>query len=337
MSDGGGGESSRRNKTTLKKRTKNDEFSQSIARIAVAQICESVGLHGFQQSALDTLSDITCKYIQEIGKTSNFYANLAGRTESNISDIVHGLEDLGLSQGFIGASDIDHCLSESGIIKEISQYIGVSEEVGFAYSIPPFPVIKERKSTPTFFQTGKTPPLDHIPHWLPCFPDPNTYSDKADQDQKVMEPPLLKSEQHLVSNGSQVPVNNHFLAFPLEYGKKEVSLVSLPCRFVEEDVAKNHSLWAKHVSELGTFGPVIHEFKSKDADKEEDRKEIDVERSDSVQLKFHISNKCLATSLRNSQIGDLEGVSWFTDDDKKMRKEKIVKEMLENGMHNKMV
>ncbi|XP_023771439.1 transcription initiation factor TFIID subunit 8 [Lactuca sativa] len=332
MSDGGGGESSRINNSTLKKRTKKDEFTESLARIAVAQICESVGFRGFQQSALDTLSDITCKYIQDIGKTSNFYANLAGRTESNMFDIVHGLEDLGLSQGFTGASDIDHCFSESGIIKEISQYIGVSEEVGFAYSIPPFPVIKERLPIPSFFHAGKTPPVDHIPPWLPCFPDPNTYTtlasdsteqtetrhDRVDQDQKVMGLPLL---------------NNPFLAFPLECGEKEVSLVSLPARLVEEEVARNHSLWAKHLSELGSFAPVIHGFNSRDADNEESRKDIVVERSRSVQLKFQISKTC---------SGNLEAMSWFTTDDelrddKKRRKEKILMELLENGKHTEMM
>lgn len=336
MSDGEGGGSSTGNKSGLKKRRKNDEFARSLARIAVAQICESVGLQGFQQSAIDTLSDITCKYIQDIGKTSNFCANFAGRTESNVFDIVYGLEDLGLSQGFVGASDIGHCLSGSGIIKDISQYVSVSEEVGFAYSVPSFPVIRERQSIPSFFHAGETPPMDNIPPWLPCFPDPKTYTieeteksqDRVDQDHMVIGPLLLKSEQCLACKGSQVAVvvevghngirehvNNPFLASPLQSGEKEVSLVSLPARLVEEDVAQNHSLWANHVSALGTFAPPIQGFKSNGVDIEEGSKKVVVERRRAVQLKFHIGKRSLNTANRQGKIGNAEAMSWFANDD----------------------
>lgn len=362
MNDGGGGESSRRIEFSLKKRGKNDEFALSLARIAVAQICESVGLHGVQQSALDTLSDLTCKYIQDIGKLSNFYANLAGRTESNVFDIIHGLEDLGQSQGFVGASDTDRCLSGSGIVKEITQYVGVSEEVGFAYSVPCFPVIKESQTTPSFFHVGETPPVDNIPSWLPCFPDPKTYAstasasieksetmlDRIDRDQKVNEPSLLKLE-HVTRNGFKVPfvkvgengvreqVNNPFLASPLEYGEKEISLVSLPARLVEEDVAHNLSLWAKHFSALGTFAPVIQGFKSSDLGTEEGNNKVAVERRPVVQLNFHTGKKSLATASRHGEVGNVEVMSWFINDesrnDKKRRKEHIVKESFENGKH----
>lgn len=360
MNDGGGGGESSRG--TLKKRTKNDEFAHSLAMIAVAQICESVGLHGFQQSAGDALSDVMCKYIQDIGKTSSFYANLAGRTESNVFDIIHGFEDLGLSQGFVGASDIDHCLSESGVIKEITQYIVVSEEVGFAYSVPPFPVVKERESTLSFFLADETPPVDNIPPWLPCFPDPKTFASptspsieqieeiNVDQDQKVIEPLLLKPEQPLARNGFQVSfvelgnnggekLNNPFLTSPLEYGEKEVSLVSLPARLVEDDVAQNHRLWAKHDSALGTCVPVVEGVKSSDLDTDEGIKRVSVEKRPAVQLKFHMGNKFLAMADRHRKLGSAEAMSWFENDDsmdnKKGRKENIVKESLENGTHAK--
>ncbi|KAI3747983.1 hypothetical protein L6452_10770 [Arctium lappa] len=342
MSDGEGGGSSRGKGSGLKKRRKNDEFALSLARIAVAQICESVGLQGFQQSAIDTLSDITCKYIQDIGKTSNFCANLAGRTESNVFDIVHGLEDLGLSQGFIGASDIGRCLSGCGIINDISQYVSVSEEVGFAYSVPPFPVIRERQSIPSFFHAGEMPPMDNIPLWLPCFPDPKTYiipasvnieetersQDRVDQDHMVIGPLLLKSEQCLACNGSQVAVvvevgrngvrgqvNNPFLSSPLQSGEKEVSLVSLPASLVEEDVAQNYSLWANHVSALGTFAPAIQGFKSDGLDIEEGSKKVVVERRHAVELKFQMGKKSLTAANRQGKIGNAEAMSWFANDD----------------------
>ncbi|XP_071708364.1 uncharacterized protein [Rutidosis leptorrhynchoides] len=356
MNDGGsGGESSR---GTLRKRSKNNEFARSLAAIAVAQICETVGLHGFQQSAGDVLSDVMCKYIQDVGKKSNFYANFAGRTESNVFDIIHGLQDLGLSQGFVGASDIGRCLSESGVIKEISQYVNVSEEVGFAYSAPRFPVIKERESTLTFSCAGETPRADNIPPWLPCFPDPKTFAipispsvDETteiniDQDQKVIEPPALKTEQPSIRNGFQLPVVelgvngacNPFLTPVLEYGEKDVALVCFPARFVEDDVAQNVRLPAKDVSALGTCVPVFQDIKSNDLDTNDERvKKVAAEKRPAVRFKFNTCKKYLATKDRHSKIGSAKRMSSFENDDsmddKKDRKENIVNESSENGIH----
>ncbi|XP_071735102.1 uncharacterized protein [Rutidosis leptorrhynchoides] len=357
MNDGGGGGDC--SNGSLKEKSKKEEFAHSLARIAVAQICESVGLHGFQQSAGDVLSDVMCKYIQDIGKMSNFYANLAGRTECNVFDIIHALEDLELPSGFVGASDIDRCLSESGVIKEISQYVGVSEEVGFAYSVPHFPVIMERELTPSFFRAGETPPVDSIPSWLPCFTDPKTFAistssveqideRNVDQGQKVLEPPVLKPEQLLTNNGfkstivelgisgGSEKVCNAFLAPVLQYGEKDVALVSLPARLVEDDVAQNHNLWTNDVSALGTCVPVFQDVKSSVLDNDEGVKKVDVLKRPALQFKFHTSKKYLAAEDRHRKIRGAEGRSWFENDDlmddKKNRKENIVTPS-ENGTH----
>nr|GFD52882.1 transcription initiation factor TFIID subunit 8-like [Tanacetum cinerariifolium] len=105
------------------------EFVESLARIAVAQICDSVGLQGCQVSALNALSNVMCKYVQDLGKVSSLYANLAGRGESNVFDVVRGMEDLGVCHGFAGGSDLDCCVLESGIVKEVMRYVDVTEEV----------------------------------------------------------------------------------------------------------------------------------------------------------------------------------------------------------------
>nr|XP_043631387.1 transcription initiation factor TFIID subunit 3-like [Erigeron canadensis] len=348
-------------------RPKIDEFPQSLARIAVAQICESVGLHGIQHSALDTLSDIVCKYVQEIGKTSNLYANLAGRTESNLVDLVQGLEELGMTQGFLGAADLDHCLSESGVVKEITRYVAVTEEVGFAFSVPDFPVVKERELRPSFYKAGEIPPVDNVPPWLPCFPDPETYistdlaiieqdearNDGIEQDQRDNLPPLLETEQRLSSNELLVPelgsngvsereqVNNPFLATPLEYGEKEVSLVPLPAGLLDENLVQNHGLWPEHVLAVGTSASPVIGFKNRDVDIEEGVKEAAVERKPAVRLEFHTVKKSLATDNRRSKVGNAEVLYCFANGDlrvdKKMKIGKAVKESLENGKHIEMM
>ncbi|CAH1420950.1 unnamed protein product [Lactuca virosa] len=317
MSDGGGGESSKDIESALKKRRKNDEFPQAIARIAVAQVCESVGFQGFQQSALDTFSDVACKYIREIGKTSNFYANLAGRTECNVFDIIQGLEDLSLSQGFLGASDRDHCLSGS--------------------------VIKERKLTPSFLQSGETPPTDIIPPWLPKFPDSNTYisippaiteetrmiPNRVEQEQRILEQPSSKLEQNLTRNESEFP-NNPFLSVPLQPGEKEVSFVSIPSKLKEEDEneVQNHSSWGNHVSSLDIVLPNQAVNQNSGCDTEEGSRKVLLNNRPSVQMKFHIPKEPLDTAhTQHNEKGKAEVVSWFVNDEKeKITTEKLLKE-----------
>ncbi|ONK75814.1 uncharacterized protein A4U43_C03F20850 [Asparagus officinalis] len=249
MSDGGK-ESARENSNSKKKVIPSgfDDFGRQIARIAVAQICEDAGFHSAHRSALDTLADIAIRFICELGKTSHFYANLSGRTSCNEFDIVQGLEDLGSSHGFASASDAHHCLVGSGVVREITQFVSLQEEVPFARSIPSFPVVRRSfGQPPSFVQIGEEPPKKHIPEWLPAFPDPHTYvhtpvwheraadgrADKIEQarQRRKAERSLLSLQKRLSGNdtsgfvqtvessnldkGKQVVVHNPFLAPPL--------------------------------------------------------------------------------------------------------------------------
>ncbi|KAI3833029.1 hypothetical protein MKW92_032980 [Papaver armeniacum] len=148
MTDGSGDTGKEKEHDSKKKSGGSDEFGLAIARIAVAQICETYGFQSFQQSALEALSDIAIRYLCELGKTAHFYANLADRTECNVFDIIQGLEDLGSSHGFIGATDINRCSTSSGTVTEIIQFVNCTEEIPFARPVPQFPVNKHRKPTP---------------------------------------------------------------------------------------------------------------------------------------------------------------------------------------------
>ena len=336
MSDGGG-ESGREFDRTTKRTSGGRDFPQAIARIAVAQICESAGFQGFQQSALETLSDIVVRYIRELGKIAQAHANLAGRTESNVFDIIQGLEDLGSLQGFSGASESDRCLEGSGTIKEIIQYASEAEEIPFVYSVPHFPVIRDRQQTSTFLQIGEEPPREHIPAWLPAFPDPQTYVQspvlnergvdscagniqQAQQHRKA-EWSLLNLQQQLACNGLDGPSmvdpgdaakarraaeSNPFLSAPLHFGEKEVSSVFLPAKLSNEAVVKNQAgenhagekhAVANHVSVLETFAPAIELMKSSLSDSEEGRKKVLSNQRPAVQFKIEIGKKLSGTAL----------------------------------------
>ncbi|CAJ2669119.1 unnamed protein product [Trifolium pratense] len=353
-----------------KKVSGGDEFAQAIAKIAVAQVCESKGFQGFQQSALETMSDVTARYIMSIGKSVNSYANLAGRAECNIFDVIQGLEDMGYAQGFTGASDIDHWLEDSGVIREISQFVNEVEPVMFAHPIPPFPVVKERVLPPSFLQKGEEPPDDHIPAWLPAFPDPETFSQSATVNGRGTEPhatkvendnsngdrPLLNSQQQIVSsmfgntamNDPAVPKantvaaeSNPFLAAPLKFEDKEVASIAPPAKFFNNTVASDIPILENFVenepiSVLETFAPAIEAIKSTCSDSREDQTKFPVKEKPTVRFKVGTKNKFLGRSIglipQNEEHN--KTLPWFAmedeKDDRKRRAEKILRESLEN-------
>ncbi|KAJ4849216.1 hypothetical protein Tsubulata_038963 [Turnera subulata] len=341
-------------------RSKADEFGRAVARMAVAQVCESVGFHGFKESALDALADVAIRYLRDLGKASSFYANLSGRTQCNLFDIVNGFEDIFATQGFVGASKVETCLANSGTIKEIIQFVGSSEEIPFVQPVPRFPVIRETRLIPSFERMTETPPGKHVPAWLPSLPDPHTYihtpvwnerdadprAEKIEQarQRRKAERALLSLQQRLLSNGtagassSQVGDNdgreagvvesdNPFLAAPLKPGKKDVSVVALP------EKLKNH------VSVMEAFAPAIEAAKDDgvvdDADVE---RTLLPEKRPAVAFKFKAGKKLLGESLDASlprKTGGGPGHLMLRDDErdeKKRRAEYILRQSMENPL-----
>ncbi|MBA0766654.1 hypothetical protein Gotri_015676 [Gossypium trilobum] len=328
--------------------SKSDDFALAIAKVAVAQLCESVGFQSFHLSALETLSDVSVRYIYSIGKTANLSANLAGRVEGNVFDIIHGLEDLGSNLGFSGASDVDRCVVSSGVVKDITHFVGVSDFIPFAYDVPGFPVVKD---------------------WLPAFPDPETYAtrlsvenetmgvsngkkteSKLERVERKMDRSLLNLQLRFAHNenkggsshgsGYVATESNPYLAAPLHVGEKEVSPVVLPTKLSNEVALRNpvHVDVGNHVSVLETFAPAIEAMKSGLCDSDNGKKKLLYDQRPTVRFKIGIGKKSLGTiSDFGSQNEEdlLKIASWFGNDnekdDKKRRVEKILKESVESS------
>ncbi|XP_027074650.1 transcription initiation factor TFIID subunit 8-like [Coffea arabica] len=374
MSDGGGenvkeGENNLNHLHSKKSRSRADDFGLSIAKVAVAQICEAAGFQGFQRTALDTLSDVAVRHILEIGKTGNMFANLAGRSQSNVFDIIQGLEDLGSIQGFSGASDVDHCLLGSGTVREMVRYVGEAEEIPFAYSLPGFPVLKEREPGRTFEQTGGSPPAEHIPPWLPVFPDPETYVSLHKIDEKMaqiwedevggpvekrreLDKTFANLQQRMACNGTQPSVEvdfgneakekglvecNPFLTPPLQHGEKEVSLVLPPAKLSDEVFLQSANLEVpvSHISAMETFAPGIEAVKSGTFDFEDGRKKVPLNGRPNVRFKLGGGKRCLRVAISSQNQGIDKNSTWFRNDDgmddKKRRVEQILKPSYESA------
>ncbi|TYJ18960.1 hypothetical protein E1A91_A09G158500v1 [Gossypium mustelinum] len=321
-------------------RLKADEFGRAVSKIAVAQICESVGFQGFKESALEALTDILVCYLCDLGRNASFHANLAGRTECNLFDITRALEEWEASHGFPSASDIGHCLVGSGTVREIIRFVGSEEETPFAQPVPKFPI--------------------HIPTWLPAFPDPHTYihtpmwnerasdpcADKIEQgrQRRKAEKALLQLQQRLVCNGSsgtsaslatdaekekvQGGESNPFLAAPLQPGEKDVSLVVSPAKLTDE------ARKGDHVSMLEPFAPAIEAMKGGPSD---GGKLHLPEKRAAVHFKFRTGKKILGEPLdlglqKKGERGTTAFLRNEERDDKKRRAEFILRQTTEFPM-----
>lgn len=168
-----------------------DEFARAVANTAVSQVCEGLGFHAIQRTAVETLADIALRYLSDLGKAAHFYANLAGRTQCNAFDVILALEDMG---GGAAVDTSTKCLANSSALRDVMRYVEFAEEIPFARPVPKFPVYKKRTPPPTFAQLGEQPPFPHIPAWLPAFPDAHTYQSTPVWVDRKSDPRMDKLE-----------------------------------------------------------------------------------------------------------------------------------------------
>ncbi|XP_020551466.1 transcription initiation factor TFIID subunit 8 [Sesamum indicum] len=164
------------------------EFSFTITRVAVAQICHSVGFYGAQNSALEALTDITTRYLEAIGKLGAASSNSDRRTQSNLPDFIVALEDLASIQGFPGLSDIrSHSLWTSAVINDLMKLVKYRDEIPFAQPLPPKRSFVQGAKRKLLKHTGDNKRLycnggswRHVPSWLPPVP----VVEEKDKEQK---------------------------------------------------------------------------------------------------------------------------------------------------------
>lgn len=366
-------EKSPKQSKSSKFRSQSADFALAIAKVAVAQVCESIGFQSFQQSALEELSDIIVRYIYSLGRSANFNANLAGRVEANVFDVIQGLEELGSGLGFAGASDVHGGAFNPGIVRDIVHFVADADDVPFAYDVPRFPVVKEWKEMGSFWEKGEEPPGEHIPSWLPTFPDPDTYATQLSEGNETlsvlnaqkdeiarverMEQSLLNLQERFACNGNEggslrgggdairakeASESNPYLAAPLHFGEKEmeVSPVVLPAKLLNELALRNpvpeSCVVGNYVSLLETFSPAIEAMKSGLCDSNNGQKKVLYNQRPKVHFKIGIGKRFLGTaSDLNSQNKDLEKIaSWFGNDNEKDDKKRRAEKILKESIES---
>ncbi|KAF2548656.1 hypothetical protein F2Q70_00021419 [Brassica cretica] len=175
------------------------EFSFSLTRVAVSQICLSVGYTSTDTSStLNTLTLITTKFLQSIAELAASFSNSANRTEANLFDIVNGLQDTALSTSdcFPGGSTLhnteSHCLIKSAVLRNLSDFVASAFEIPFAKPLPRLETSGSHGGDST--RMARSPEMRSFPAWLPPFPDSSLY----------LEPYTKERSDHLWENSDSV-------------------------------------------------------------------------------------------------------------------------------------
>ncbi|RLM80362.1 transcription initiation factor TFIID subunit 8-like [Panicum miliaceum] len=143
----------------------------AVSTVSTAQILRASGYSAAEAAALRALSDIAGRYIESLGRAAAAFAEVHGRTEPNVADVVLALEDHALG-GFPGASDPARPVLCSGALAELAGFVDAVTEVPFAKPLPRRdPGSVAGKGWESFAAAEREPPLRHVPQWLPRFPE----------------------------------------------------------------------------------------------------------------------------------------------------------------------
>ncbi|KAK3102638.1 hypothetical protein FSP39_012806 [Pinctada imbricata] len=122
-------------------------------KVAVAALCSEAGFEKAEEGAIETLTEMLQSYLTELGKCSQGYAELAGRTEAMVTDVLMAQVDMGQN------------------VNEIPIHAKRPNKSVF---LPPSH--SQQPQTLKTLQAGeRASHPSHISDHLPPFPDPHTY------------------------------------------------------------------------------------------------------------------------------------------------------------------
>ncbi|XP_051173985.1 transcription initiation factor TFIID subunit 3 isoform X2 [Leptopilina boulardi] len=156
------------------------DYSRSVLRLVVAQMCQTVGWHSINSTPLEFLVDLMHEYLLRISRLTHQYCEVVGRTEPN-------LDDLGLAFRHMNIN-----------IEELSEYVRNVDSIPCPISVPKLPIPRENHLN--FLKPGSrevvTRPV-HVHEHLPAM-YPETEEDY----------PTEKSEINLTNGVSESTESN---------------------------------------------------------------------------------------------------------------------------------
>ncbi|KAG2242366.1 hypothetical protein Bca52824_095787 [Brassica carinata] len=305
------------------------EFTHAAAKSAVAQICETVGYNHFKDPPLESLTGFAIQYILQLGKLAASFANLNGRSQCNVFDIVLALEDL---SGNDNNAEGRGCSALRSVkLREIIDFVKVSddgeEESLFLQALPRFPVSDKGKkmmmmTVPSF--------VEETPMWIERVGSERDKIEQARQRRKA-ERALLSLQRKLVcriSSGGGDRV----------WGDMDVGTVKEVIREAESEVPEDEK--RDGVSVVEAFAPALEAardvvFSEDDAEWKQKKKKKKKKKKKPVALsKLRTEKKFLGEplDLTLQMKGEDRSMSLREEDrdDKRRRAEFILRQCMEN-------
>ncbi|XP_049851693.1 transcription initiation factor TFIID subunit 8-like [Schistocerca gregaria] len=168
-----------------------EDFARKVLSIPVAQVVRSMSFETAEQSSLEVLTDIMQAFIEEVGYRAQRSADIAGRNESNFHDILFSLQDLGIS---------------------IDNVIAFYQKVDIRYELGDIRFPEEPATFPGILRSSKSELPEHIPSFLPVFPDDHTYKKVPLYDYRETNPKKireLKAHQSVQAENYLASLHQH--------------------------------------------------------------------------------------------------------------------------------
>lgn len=154
-------------------RPTNGMFADAITQRAMAQIATAAGYKSAETEAIEAMTTTTKVFILEIGKIARAFAELSGRNQVNSFDVAAAIADYGQP------------------IDQLNGFVQNSDPLPFFNTNLPFlvvsrPIIMPQNGDPRI--SDDIPPrANHIPEYLPPFPDRFTFQSSKDVPSEVSD------------------------------------------------------------------------------------------------------------------------------------------------------
>ena len=136
-------------------------YIHHLLRISTVQVCRESGYRQSSHAALDTLTSLVQHLIRELGLTARHYAELSGRAEVNLVDVLNALDDYQYD------------------VNTLLDYHIHSDQLPFPRTLPNFPtpraVTRVQPPVGGLVEGGGVRRAAHIPPYLPRWPEERTY------------------------------------------------------------------------------------------------------------------------------------------------------------------
>ncbi|KAF7990063.1 hypothetical protein HCN44_009006 [Aphidius gifuensis] len=152
------------------------DYTRSVLRVVVAQICQTIGWHSINSSPLEFLVDLMQEYFMRTYRLSHQYAEILGRTEVNLDDVGLAFQQMSID------------------LNQLADYVKNVDPVPCAVPVPKYP-LKLNENHLNFLKPGSrevvTRPVSIHEHLPAMYPEIEELPDENTPDNSLNECEIL--------------------------------------------------------------------------------------------------------------------------------------------------